>query len=240
MSGIEDEKVPSGAVDFKFPEIPGLAEPGPEVVQPKYFEGQAYNPSWWGQPDLYSGDFMPALEHVDDEGNLDPWLVADEKGNYFLTKAGVKELERSGTEKKTSSPIDRLAASRAGYKSRIAERPIFSTSHAARKPTELPTTSSVDRLETVQRKIAAMGEKEKNRLETEEEVLELFDDAVKSQGFNVIEGTVENTGTSPLGKALYSFDVTISRAGRKGKNEPMHKFYEGSKESILMAIGKLR
>lgn len=237
MSGIEDEKVPPGAVDFKFPEIPGFAEPGPEVVQSKYYVGQAYNPSWWGRPNEFNEQLKIAKSKTDEDGNpKELWL--DDKN--CLTEAGVEELERSGTEKKTSSPIDRLAASKAGYKNRIAERPVFSTSHAARKPTELTTTSSVDRLEAVQRKIATMSEKEKNRPETEEEVLELFGDAVKSQGFNVIESTVESTGISPLGKALYSFDMTISRAGRKGKNEPMHKFYEGSKESILMAIGKLR
>lgn len=234
-------KVPPEIADFKFPDIPGLAEPGPEVVQPKYFEGQAYSTSWWGQPDAYSEDFSAALDHIDNEGKPAPWLVADEKGNYFLTKAGVKELERSGTEKKLGSQIDRSQTAQIARESRIRERPMFKTSYAtggAAKPE--PKLSAEERLDAVFSKMEAIDRKKDNKPEPTKEMGLLFADAFASLGFTLERGDVTVRGTSPLGEPLYRLEAVWYKGKFKGKPKKMNRNFEGSRDSILEEIGELK
>lgn len=236
MSNPEDG-MPAEADKFKFPEIPGLADPKVEAVQPKYYEGQPYHDSWWGRPDEFNEALRLAKSKIDEDGNPKELWLNDEN---CLTEAGVKELERTGKEK-SSSQIDRLAASKAGHDNRIVERPAFPSSHrAARNPVEQPVKSSVDRLEAARRKIAAMGEKEKSEPITEVEVLDLFEQALKAKSFKVLESNVVITGKSPLGKNLYILEVRISRDNRNGNNKPWNESIEGSRENILERIGKLK
>lgn len=193
----------------------------------KYAIGDAYK-NWWGREnDPLNDEFGDAKEKG--------WL--DDKN--CLTEAGVEELLRFDVAKKTGSQVDSTGAAKIAQNRRAAERPVFKISHFAGPTAKSePKLSAEEKLDAVHRKIAAMDAKIEP--ETEAQVLDLFDQALMVRGFKVHESNVETTGTSPLGKPLYIFDVTMSRTGRHGKQKPMSRTYEGSKDTILEKIGTLR